>query len=81
MFEHRRIWPREEDRRPLVANFHVARSPLTASQEDYKPGTTCITVTEQPEAIEERLADQYLLYRITQSGKKLLKFAGEQHEV
>lgn len=65
-----KIWPSPQDREPLVARFHVPKSPLGV--EDYTPGTTGIIVTETAADAEVRLKERFPLYRLVRFGEQLI---------
>lgn len=74
------IWPQAADREPRTANFWVPRSPLTASGEELMIGSVCVEVVETPERVEERLTEQFPLYRVAQRLGRLIG-RGVTHEV
>ena len=72
-----KIWPTSQEHEPQVARFHVPRSPILASQEEFVAGTTCIVITETGEQVHKRLVQQYPAYRIATWGQRLLGVASE----
>ena len=75
-----KFWPHEEDRQPRTSNFHVPRSALSASETDYVPGTIAVSVIETPERVQDRLEEQFPLYRVAHKLGRLVGRGGE-HEV
>lgn len=64
-----RFWPTEKDMQPLPPNiFVVARK----DDEGRYLGTVDITISEDKEAVERRLCDQFRLYRAAQAAKRAI---------
>ena len=70
MWGEGRLWPSEEDRKPLRDTFCVPVSALTAVE--YLPGSAELTVVEQPDSVDERLRAQFPLYRLARFGQRIL---------
>lgn len=75
-----RFWPQDEDREPRTSNFHVPCSALTTADADYVPGSVMVSVTETPERVQDRLGEQFPLYRVAQAAGRLIG-RGESNEV
>jgi hypothetical protein len=71
-----RFWPTDQDRQAHVATFHVPRSTLL-SEEERIPGTAAISVVEEPHTVEERLREQFPLYRAVKFGRRVMGFEKE----
>ncbi|MCA9342460.1 hypothetical protein KC950_00385 [Candidatus Saccharibacteria bacterium] len=76
-----RFWPTDVDLRPRVTRFHVPRSPIGVSSDEYIPGSTTFEITESTYQIEDRLREQFPLYKIASWGRELLHLSGKQNEV
>lgn len=71
------FWPHDEDREPRTSNFHVPRSSLSATEADYASGSIMVSVTETPERVQDRLEEQFPLYRVAQQIGRIVGRGGD----
>lgn len=81
MTKEGRFWPTEQDLTPKTARFWVPRSSLLCTDEDYYLGVSQVIVTETPEDVDDRLKEQFPLYRVKRWGQEIIERVGGVNEV
>ncbi|MDQ3065486.1 MAG: hypothetical protein M3Q36_04435 [bacterium] len=78
-----KLWPADQDRTPRQTRFWDSANPLELTDhDDSAEDVIRIEIFETPEQIENRLKDQFPIYRATKFGKRVLGFErGTLHEI
>lgn len=79
-----RVWPSEADKAPIITRFWVQNTPLIHEEGDLQtPGISNVVVTESPKGVEERLREQFFVYKYINIGRQALQkvLVGGKNEI